>query len=444
MLGGALSVLIFHPAPIYDPAAWMVWAAELVHRRPGLAAGPSWKPLPVIVTAPATIISWQFAFLFWLWIVRSATIATSVLLWRFASSRGGPVAGAIAAFAPFLFADWVQLMLGGGSEPVLMAAALGAVAAHRARMRHLAIALGVAAGLLRPEVWLFLGAYGIWLLRDDFRRWLLPLAAGAVAELVGWFAIPAIAGSDPFQASEHARIHEDNVVPTSEFLQRTWEAMPWQLWTLAAIGIVLAIRARDRLLILFAASAGAWIATVGVMTAFGFSGIGRYSLPAMVVLCIHAGTGATGVVASAGPRTAFRAIAAAGAALLVVTAVIVSAESSWNRFDKVREIDRTANEAHRVIAAAGGMERLVGICGRLGTNWTYATTLAWRERGSLGRLSRRTRAPGVLVLLDGAATKGQPVPPLGTTSSRTVFREGRWTIVSYAGSEPCRRPASSR
>ena len=47
---GALSLALPSEAS-YDPWAWLVWGRELAHLNLDTTAGPSWKPLPVLVTA---------------------------------------------------------------------------------------------------------------------------------------------------------------------------------------------------------------------------------------------------------------------------------------------------------------------------------------------------------------------------------------------------------
>jgi hypothetical protein len=53
---GALSLAL--PSELsYDPWAWLVWGREIVHLELDTAGGPSWKPLPVLVTALASPLS---------------------------------------------------------------------------------------------------------------------------------------------------------------------------------------------------------------------------------------------------------------------------------------------------------------------------------------------------------------------------------------------------
>nr|MDQ3725582.1 hypothetical protein [Actinomycetota bacterium] len=53
-LAAASLALPFYP--VYDPWAWLVWGRELVHGGLETAAGPSWKPLPVLTCAPLSLL----------------------------------------------------------------------------------------------------------------------------------------------------------------------------------------------------------------------------------------------------------------------------------------------------------------------------------------------------------------------------------------------------
>ena len=443
-LAGAISVAIFNPVPIYDTAAWLVWAAEIVHRTVALEAGPSWKPLPVIAAAPATIVSWPFAAAFWLWTVRTCAFATSVFLWKFASrSGGGKVAGAVAAIAPWLIADWVHLTLGGGSEPVLMALLFGAVAAHLADRRFVALALGAAAGLLRPEVWIFLSLYGLWLLYEERARALLPLAVGAAAQVVGWFLLPAAAGADPFSASDHARAYIDSIVPLSVFAERTLQGMPWGVWLLAVVGVGLAVKARELVLLALAGGAVIWVAAVAVETRLGFSGIGRYSLPALVMMCALAGYACGRLLAATKQSKPLHAAAAACLIAVGAIAAVTGAQAGSERFDRVHQIDEAAANAHALIAQSGGMAKLVARCGPIGTNWRYSTTLAWNERQTLGNLSRAGYAPAIILIRDRSWSDGQPVPPRRWRSKQILATLRDWKLVEYQGPTSCSERANA-
>src|SRR3954447_20638297 len=51
---GLLSLLAPTP-PTYDPWAWLIWGREVLHLDLDTHFGPSWKPLPVLLTTPFAI-----------------------------------------------------------------------------------------------------------------------------------------------------------------------------------------------------------------------------------------------------------------------------------------------------------------------------------------------------------------------------------------------------
>src|SRR5581483_10928558 len=42
--------LILGAAPAYDPWAWIIWGREIAHFQLHTFGGPTWKPLPVLLT----------------------------------------------------------------------------------------------------------------------------------------------------------------------------------------------------------------------------------------------------------------------------------------------------------------------------------------------------------------------------------------------------------
>jgi hypothetical protein len=53
---GGLSLVLPSEAS-YDPWAWLVWGREVAHLHLDTTGGPSWKPLPVLVTALVSPLS---------------------------------------------------------------------------------------------------------------------------------------------------------------------------------------------------------------------------------------------------------------------------------------------------------------------------------------------------------------------------------------------------
>src|SRR3954468_13350011 len=92
----ALSLLIARQVT-YDPTAWLVWGREIVHGDLSTTSGPSWKPLPIVVTAPAALLGDAGQQQVWLVVARAAALAALVLTYRLATRLGGPLAGVVAA-----------------------------------------------------------------------------------------------------------------------------------------------------------------------------------------------------------------------------------------------------------------------------------------------------------------------------------------------------------
>ena len=304
-IGGFASLLIAPSALINDPNWWVVWAGDLPSGTIDLTGqgNVSWKPLPVLLTVPASAISQQIGIHFWLWVSRSCVLGTSVLLYRLASRRGGPVGGIVAALLPLLIQNWDQSMVGGASEPLLMVLILSAVEAALSKRRWLALWLGVLAGLVRPEVSPLLLIYGVWLLRRDRSRALLPLAAGVLVLAIGWFALPALLMGNGLQAAETTTVYPGPIPWIGELFRMAigWTDTFW--WTLVplAAGVFVAVRERDRLLLWLIAGAGIWTLTLVAFSAGGVSGMPRYTVPPMIVLCVVAGAGAGAIYLACRP-----------------------------------------------------------------------------------------------------------------------------------------------
>ena len=79
----------------YDAWAWMVWGRELAHLELATTGGPSFKPLPVIVVAPLSILGGA-APAVWLAGMRACAFASLMLAYRLGARLAGPTAGAVA------------------------------------------------------------------------------------------------------------------------------------------------------------------------------------------------------------------------------------------------------------------------------------------------------------------------------------------------------------
>src|SRR4051812_12669568 len=103
---GALSLLA-PSAPTTDPWGWIVWGREIVDLRLDTVAGPpSWKPLPVLFTAPLSLLG-AAAPAAWLAVARAGGILALAFAYPLGARLAGPGAGVVAAGAPPPGAAWV-------------------------------------------------------------------------------------------------------------------------------------------------------------------------------------------------------------------------------------------------------------------------------------------------------------------------------------------------
>ncbi len=197
--------LLFPSTPSYDPWSWLVWGREIEHLSLHTPGGPTWKPLPVIFTTLFAPFGSAQPNL-WLIVARTGAVISCVMVFKLAARmtwwlRDSTVSageGWFSAFAPPALAGaigMIGLALTGGflsastlgySEGLMVAAVLIALERHLDGHRHQAFALGFVAALDRPEIWLFWGPYGLWLMwRDPSSRVLV--VSLALATLFLWF-----------------------------------------------------------------------------------------------------------------------------------------------------------------------------------------------------------------------------------------------------------------
>ena len=224
----------------YDPTAWLIWGREVVHGGLSTRVGPSWKPLPIVVTAPASLLGDTAQQDIWLVVARTGTLAAIALAYRLAWRLEGAVAGVIAAASLVLATSFVSRTFRGDSEGLLVAIVFGAIEAHLCGRRRLAFGLVVAATLLRPEVCVFAAGYGLWLVATAptgaARAWTFAVAAGAGALVVAAWLIPEQIGSGHlFRAASRALLPVAGSPATAAFpfgatFTNAVPALPWPLY----------------------------------------------------------------------------------------------------------------------------------------------------------------------------------------------------------------------
>jgi hypothetical protein len=420
--------------PVYDPWGWLVWGRELAAFDLTTGEGLSWKPLPVLVAAPLSLLG-DAAPAGWLLVARTgwllAPLLAGLLAFRLAGEEAGRwrLAGAaLAAGSVALTADSftapARQFSGGLSEPLLVALLLGAVlAALRGRFAA-ALWLGTAAALLRPECWPLLAVWAIWAGRH--RPSLRPQAlAAALLVALAWFVPDLLGAGDPLRGAETARSGELEAGEALEALGRALAAPLAAAWI--GVGLFLALRRRGDLpALVLLAGAGAWIALVAAMAVGGYAGLPRFLAPATAVVAVLGGAGvARAAAAGLGAEAGRRPLAAAAMATLALAAgglALRAADVPGDLRDaraQARLIDGMFDISDRV-----GKERLLSCGGtvRLANLLAPPTALAWQLEEPIGsvRVNRRPRY--------GVALSTRRLP-----RGRELARVGRWSVTQL----PC-------
>jgi hypothetical protein len=447
----ALTALTFlvPSAPTYDPWAWIVWGREILHLDLSTVDGPSWKPLPVLLTTPFALFGGLAPDL-WLFVARAGAIAGVVMAFRVARRLGGVPAGAAAAGA-YVVAPWMLRNSAlGNSEGLLVALGLAAFDRQLAGRPRQAFLFGLGAALLRPEAWPLLGVYGVWLL------WREPAARRLV--LAGFVALPALwllperwGSGDLLRAAHRAHNPRANSAafaddPVREVVRQFATMLTPALWIgLGTLAVMMVLRLGSgrrerRAVIVLALAAAVWVAEVAVMTNDGFSGNARYLIMPAAVACVLAGVGIGWLIRALPARVAGNGLAVAA---LSVVAAVAFAAPSVQRLDAVRASvyyqARLTDGLAGAIEQAGGPARLKA-CGTAYTGAFQVPSVAWLL-GEHTTAVRSASAPGdpapqapAVVLRSRTTTYSHPVPGLeslgGEAGVQTLAIAGGWRIVA--------------
>ncbi len=441
---GALSLAV--PAGLgYDPWAWVVWGRELAHLDLDTRGGPSWKPLPVLLTAPFSPLGSALPAI-WLVLARTAGFAAVLLAYRLAARFAGPIAGLVAAAGLCVATDFFVTGLRGYSEPMLIALAFAAIDQHLEGRRLVALALAAAAGLLRPEMWLLTGLYGLALLVAagrpqcvrDWRRSAVVIGLVAAAPAI-WLGLDRLGSGSAVQAGEIAQGSTPGSAaraasPALTVIGRVADAEMLPVLVLAIVSVPLAYRRRSAPVLVLAGGAITWILTVAVMAEAGFTGSRRYLLLAAALLCVLAGVAAGWLVADLPSRR--RPVALAVTAAVLALFAFAPARTDFRLLRLARTQKAQAGELRDAVRAAGGASAVRAL-GRPVINPFEQTALAWDLDVPLQSVtatwSSTLRRPGwraPAVVFRAPAKLAGPRPALRPGQGRTIARAGRWRVVS--------------
>jgi hypothetical protein len=417
----------------FDPWAWLVWGREVTRLELDTAGGPSWKPLPVVATTVLTLAGGAAPAL-WLVIARAGGLLAVAGAAALAGRLAGTVAAVAAAAAMALSDWWLFNSALGNSEGLLAAGALWAVVAQLAGRHRVALALLLAAALLRPEAWPFLGVYTLWLRRTG-REPLAVLAAALLPVPLLWFGPDVLGAGGALGASEAARgtatpqsaVYAD--FPALQVLADFAELLTVPALLAAAAGAALGGTIARRL----AAAAVAWVALVAVMTQAGYAGNPRYNVAAAAVGCVLAGVGVAALARRPAPAfVAWLLAAALAAGVLAFTAGDLSGQLGelGDRAGRRTQLDA-------LVETVGA--DAIGACGPARTVQPMKAMLAWRLGVPMEHLADPPRAPAA-VFRSSPGYEGEPAGPPVPAGFGRLAQRGGWELVAA-----CRpRPSAAR
>jgi len=297
--------LVFNHSIDYDPEGWIVYARELFGPQALNTSGfPAWKPLPVFLIGPFTLLTRGEADVYyWLFITRAASVLTVFAVASLANRFGGRWAALLAGFMVVVSPWWgVDGAIGRDSSVSALFVLCAFLAHYKGWYRWVVVAL-VAAALMRPEATPLLLVYGVWMWRTHRLAWWW--APVGIAVIVLSWEIPSMlhAGLNPAQISKntggqnsptHAKFPAGTVVLNAG---RQAQPIPAILLVIAGIAAVYGLvvhrndrfarlwgRSREELSILFIGIA--WVLIVAAETQDGYAGNPRYLIPAVALFFV--------------------------------------------------------------------------------------------------------------------------------------------------------------
>lgn len=382
--------LPFGFALAFDASAWVVWGRELWSLDLDTGAGPSWKPLPLIVTAPSALLG-DVGAAAWLLVARAgallAVVGAARLAHRVAGRWAIPVVVAAIVVSPW----WLLNGALGNADPLLGALVVWAALAHLDDRPRAAFWLLVAGALIRPEIWPFLAGYALWAALRGRLGW--PTVIGAGAAVLALWVMPDLlsSGLESTKGATGTPSAGSAGLTDVPFLS-VWadlvEQAGWPVLLAAAVGVFLLVRTDHpgrRVVGAWLGFVVAYVLLVATMAQAGFAGNPRYLVPALTLLAAVAGV----VVVVGGVRTSGRVVVA-----VAVVAAIVIVNGSTVPDQRRRVTDRVAarDALAQAIEDAGGRDALTR-CGPVRTDPTVRSVVAELLHESIPEAGRRPK-PG--------------------------------------------------
>ncbi len=395
-------IRILGTRPGYDPYGWMVWGYQTLHGSLNLGGAPSWKPFTYLFNVPYAIFG-HYALWIWMTTAVSVSLAGAVFGGRIAykltaagsERRYAAIVAAIVAGASVLgIQDYFHYVMSVQSDPMLVTVCLAAIDCCLNRRYGWTWWLGALASLGRPEVWPFVGLYGIWVwLKFPRMRWML--YTGVLANAFLWFGVPTITNGRPDIAGQLA-LESPRECTTSK-ITCTWDRytalnyLPVEIMALVAV-VVAAIR-RNLVVLTLAALTLGWVIVEIAFALHGFPGVPRYLFEPGAVTGVLAGIACGWLLLDASKLNRALPSWAGIPVVAIFVAVMIPGAISQLRTehkDVFHERMRTTeiNKLAATINALGGYKSLLS-CGHPVVNVEYVSIMAWYTHLNTGVVGHR-------------------------------------------------------
>ena len=352
----AVGTLVYPTYPNYDSYYALLWGRELRHGQAPSFEGlrhPTEHPLAVAAGAVLDLLG-SFADRLWILLVLASFLALVAGLHRLATTAFTALVGVVAALLLLTRFDFAFLAVRGYIDVPYLALVVWAVALEAARPRRgwPVLVLLVLAGLLRPEAWLLLALYWLWLFPALSWRDRAAFAAVAALAPLTWGVLDGVVTGDPLY-SLNATSDSAEDLGRSRTLREVPGAVPGFLADIVKVPVLLAaLGGLAAAAVLFPRRA-AWPAVLlaaGVVTFLGIglaglSAIERYLVTAALGVLVFAAVAAAGwTLLPQGSRLRMAWMAAAGVAVIVV-AVLTVLRLDLRRFDQELAFRGRAHES---------------------------------------------------------------------------------------------------
>ncbi len=369
-----VGTLVYPTYPNYDSYYSLLWGRELLHGTKPHFEGfrhPTEHPLAIVAGAILDLFG-SFADRLWIILILGTFLALVAGLYRLAASAFTPLVGLVAALLLLSRFDFAFLAVRGYIDIPYLALVVWAVAleAERPRRGLPVFALLVLAGLIRPEGWLLLGLYWLWMFPGATWRDRALWAAIAAIAPVGWALTDLIVTGDPLFSLNYTSDSAEDL-GRAKTLSEVPGAIPGFLASIVKVPVMLAGTAGLLLAFVIAPRRSAWPAVLlasGIVTfvaigVAGLSAIERYLVVAALGVLVFAAVAVAGwtLLDKGTLRTVWMGLAGVAVAFVAVLTVL---NLDLRRFDNELSFRGRAHDSLHEILAKAPVQRALK-CGPL-------------------------------------------------------------------------------